>query len=185
MNRIVSTSILLVAFGVSSCAHDWRLASDDAEVLSSVVRTLCATNTSTRLLLASSSTPVSATFVPAARLDALARISLIQRNVQSIPLPRLESCPSLVWTQSEEVDRYLEDDSLGGLPERWMAFYAHFENVSGVMWLSVPGYSARRDVAIVLVASSCDYLCSGGSFWILRKVSGEWRVETSIDGWIS
>jgi hypothetical protein len=85
------------------------------------------------------------------------------------------------------MDRWIIDNYLapgkGGTPERWIAFYDKFPDAEGGMYLSLPGYSKRRDAAIVQVAGACGWLCGSGFFWILRKESDHWQVEKSVQGW--
>jgi hypothetical protein len=118
-------------------------------------------------------------------IDESAQESLFARNQERIQLPKLDTCDNLNRTDAREIDKYLENRSLGGMPERWMAFYKKYPNVESITWLSVPGYSADGNLAIVQVSGACDSLCGNGFFWILRKTTEQWQIERSIEGWSS
>jgi hypothetical protein len=149
-----------------------------------VVAQLCKHKSNGAGLLSSLTAPVSRRFVPP-NIDESAQESLFARNQSRIQLPELDTCENLSRTDAREIDNYLENRSLGGMPERWMAFYKKYPDVEGITWLSMPGYSADGDQAIVQVSGACNYLCGNGFFWILRKKAEQWQIERSIEGWSS
>lgn len=160
--------------------------SDDQQVISAVVNRLCDQKGAGYYFLSSSSATVAPYFTPEG-VDESARRSLLDRNNNSEPLPVVDVCDGLKRMDQKEIDSYLETRGKGSLPERWMAFYEKFPDAKGVMYLSLPGYSTQGDIAVVQVSGVCGWLCGGGSFWILQRVSGHWQVDKNktVQGWTS
>jgi hypothetical protein len=176
-------SILAVVFGFGSCTTGTREYDIDRDVLSSIVRQMCKQQISGYVVLSSTTSVVSPTFTPNG-IDESARYSLLERNMTSFALPPIDSCKSMRLVVGGEISRYLEVSTLN-MHERWAAFYRKFTDASGVMTISLPGYSAEGDLAVVQVAASCGETCGGGSFWVLRKISGRWQVDVVVPGWQS
>ena len=180
MNKI-SAGLVTLLMATTSCATTRDTIGEDRQVLSAVVARLCNNRSTGYGLLSSRTGTVDADFVPKT-FDDSARQSLLSRNSRSRDLPEVNTCEKLWRTDEREIDSYLENSNYGGLPERWIAFYKRFMDAKGVTWLSLPGYSANHDVAVVQVAGACDYLCGSSFFWILKKVSGRWQVDSSLAG---
>jgi hypothetical protein len=54
-------------------------------------------------------------------------------------------------------------------------------NLSGVLYLSWPGYSRSGDEAVVYVATSCGFgLCGEGKAYVLRRVRSQWSVVRTV-----
>ena len=175
-------TLLASLLWLASCATRRENSNQDVEVLSAVAAQLCTHKSNGVELLSSLTASVSREFTPS-NLDESARESLFARNRSRTLLPELNICKNLRRTDGGEIDNYLENRSLGGMPERWIAFYKKYVDAEGVTWLSMPGYSTEGDLAIVQVSGACDYLCGSGFFWVLRKTAGQWQVERSIQGW--
>jgi hypothetical protein len=186
--RILRETMLALVVALSlptACATRLELHNMDRDVISAVVRQMCKQKMSGYVVLSSATATVNPAFTPES-LDDSARRSLLERNKVSVALPDIDTCESLRLVDGEEIEHYL------GVPgsdfrDRWVAFYEKFADASGVMSLSLPGYSKEGDIAVVQIASSCGETCGGGSFWVLRKVSGQWSVEFGkvVEGWQS
>jgi hypothetical protein len=183
-NKTVMTLVAGALFSTSSCATSRRVEGNDRQVITTVIQKMCDKKDHGYVVLSSNTGAVNRNFVLDG-LDATARESLIDRNQKPTNLPMLEACSGFKFVDGKVVDSYLESPEKGGMPERWMAFYAQFPDAEGVMYLSLPGYSKHGDVAIVQVASACGWLCGSGFFWILRKESDRWQVEKTIQAWQS
>lgn len=185
MRTLLPASFILLAAlsALGACARGTREYDVDRDVVSSVVRQMCKQPTSGYVVLSSATSAVSPTFTPTS-IDESARRSLLERNKRSVALPPVDSCSSMRLVDGDEINRYLELSNLD-IHERWVAFYKEFKDASGVMTISLPGYSTEGDLAIVQIAGSCGETCGGGSFWVLRKTSGRWQVDVVVPGWQS
>lgn len=177
-----ATAIVLASIIISSCATERGGQSEDREVISIIVNSICSNKQSGRFFLSPETITVSDIFLKK-ELDESARQSLFERNRVSATLPDVETCDKLKRLVTKEVDPAAPGK--GDIYERWAAFYEKNPEVNGIMYFSLPGYSSRRDVAIVQVVGSCGATCGNGVFWILRKESDRWRVGSAIQGWQS
>lgn len=185
MKTLLPASFILLAalIVLGACVRATGEYDVDRDVVSYIVRQMCIQKTSGYVVLSSATSTVSPTFTPT-NIDESARRSLLERNKKSVALPPVDSCKSMRLVNGDEIDRYLELSKLG-MHERWAAFYEKFIDASGVMAISLPGYSTEGDLAVVQIAGSCGETCGGGSFWVLRKISGRWQVDVVLPGWQS
>ena len=61
----------------------------------------------------------------------------------------------------------------------WGGFYETFPGTSGLMYVSMPGYSATGDSAMVYVHEGCGGFCGAGRLLTLRRIGGKWYVVSS------
>jgi hypothetical protein len=176
--------LVALSFFISSCATTKIDQDDDRRVISVVVGKICSNEQPGTFFLSSATAAVSTTFL-LNDLNETARQSLIERNKISSKLPNIYTCEKLKYLDEEKANTYFEKSGKGDIYERWAAFYESNPKINGVMYLSLPGYSLQRDVAIVQVVGSCGPTCGNGAFWILRKESEHWRIEKTLQGWQS
>lgn len=181
------SSLLFLSVTACSTTQNRLSFNEDKDVIGAVFAQLC--NQSKRdgyYFVPLETSIVDPSFAPN-DIEISMRQSLIDRNRTHAPLPNVDACDGLRRIDAKELDSYLGDSRKEGVPERWMEFYEKNEGLEGVLSLSLPGYSSQGDLAIVQVSSSCGWLCGGGSFWLVKKASGKWRVDTSkkIPGWQS
>jgi hypothetical protein len=183
MNRLILFVVFVLACLTSACTIR-KEPNDDADVLAAVVKQMCPQDNHSYYVLSSMTATV---WSSAARRidDETARQSLIQRNKVATRLPVTESCAGLKLVESAEINSYLEANPRPAGYDGWAAFYSRFEGSGGLFMLSLPGYSEKRDMAVVQIASACGETCGDGTFWILRKTSGHWQFEKAVHGWIS
>lgn len=184
MRILQETAIVLAVMSLlTACATTTREYDTDRDVISAVVRQMCKQPVAEYVVLASATSIVNPAFTPSS-IEESARRSLLERNKNPVALPVVHTCKFIRLVDREELDRYFE---ISDTHEQWLAFYSKFSNASGIMSFSLPGYSTQGDLAVVQIASSCGETCGGGSFWVLRKVSGRWEVEVGkvIPGWQS
>ena len=173
----------LGALFVISCATFRGHNIDDQEIMSLTLREICNNREPGVFVLSSATAGVNPAFVPE-DLDQATRQSLVQRNRNGVGLPAADACrEKFIVLSAKEIDDYFEAPAKGGLQERWSAFYERYPDVNGIMTLSLPGYSAQGDAALLQVSGTCGPLCGNGSFWIFRKEFGRWRVEKATQGW--
>jgi hypothetical protein len=67
----------------------------------------------------------------------------------------------------------------------WEEFYQLYPKSQGIMSLSRIGFNPSKTQAIVYVGNECGGLCGIGDFFLLRKESGKWRIQTQLNAWIS
>jgi hypothetical protein len=72
------------------------------------------------------------------------------------------------------------------VPADWSDFLAAFPGAKGLVHISLPGYSADKATAVVVVGISCGGLCgSGFALELRRKPDGHWLVYEKRGLWIS
>lgn len=169
---------------ISACASVNTSSSEDQVVLSAVIQKLCATAGSGYSVLSTSTVAVDPSFVND-DLDRDAVRSLLNRNKTSGTLPPLDLCPKLKGASQSEIDVSMSARQPDGSTIGWPGFYKAFSGATGAMYLTLPGYSKRGDLAVVQVAGVCNDLCGGGSYWILRKIGGVWVLDKTVPGWVS
>jgi hypothetical protein len=107
------------------------------------------------------------------------------RAMNDQPHPTLEH-PFLVRTRSklishEEVERFSKLSP--GL--WWDAFYRAYPNSAGFFTLSKVGFNPELTQALVYRAFSCGDTCGYGSYVLLVKEDGEWRIVGQAWQWVS
>jgi hypothetical protein len=71
------------------------------------------------------------------------------------------------------------------LNKGWEPFYAAFPGSAGLMRISLPGYTAAGDIAVVYTNFECGKVCGKGEYVYLRRVNGDWQVLVRLRVWIS
>jgi hypothetical protein len=67
----------------------------------------------------------------------------------------------------------------------WESFYSAFPGSAGLMKISLPGYTATGDIAVVYTSFRCGALCGTGQYFYLRKVGGSWQILVYFPAWVS
>jgi hypothetical protein len=67
----------------------------------------------------------------------------------------------------------------------WEEFNQLYPKSQGIMSLSQIGFNPSKTQALVYVGNVCGGRCGIGDFFLLRKESGKWRVQTQLNIWIS
>jgi hypothetical protein len=90
------------------------------------------------------------------------------------------------FERPDEVRIFDEATSLPrGKANFWEGFYKLYPKAQGFITFSDIGYNAERTTALVSVAYGCGGLCGHGSFFVLSKSNGRWKIEREIDLWVS
>jgi len=55
----------------------------------------------------------------------------------------------------------------------------------GIFEISEIGFNQTKDIAVVYYEWFCGSLCGGGNLAILRKENGRWKIEETLNLWIS
>jgi len=79
----------------------------------------------------------------------------------------------------------MNQNGADGTRAGWDGFYQAFPGSSGILSLSLPGYSTNGNLAVVQVAYACGPLCGAGFYWVLEYVHGQWVVKERSSAWIS
>jgi len=58
----------------------------------------------------------------------------------------------------------------------WDAYYRQYPESGGLIELSAVGFNVDKTVAVVYMGHSCGDLCGGGTFHVLEKVHGKWKL---------
>lgn len=67
----------------------------------------------------------------------------------------------------------------------WVAFYKKYPNSPGLIKLSKVGFDPEMKHAFIYVAITCGGTCGGGSYRLLTKEDGTWKVTRKIPIWVS
>lgn len=118
---------------------------------------------------------------PLADLAALDNFLVVNQR----PYPMLKH-PVLAQTGSrlirhEDVERFSKTDT--GF--WWAAFYRDYPEAAGFFTLSKVGFNADMTQAIVYRAFSCGDTCGYGSYVLLVKAGGAWRIVGEARPWVS
>jgi hypothetical protein len=178
----ISATFLVIM--VAGCSNHVRMETWDDQVLSVVLTEMCSHKATEYSFVSASTSLAFGSMVPQ-NIEATARASLLARNESASGLRVFPPCNTLRILKRSESDEYFGTHR--EIHEQWMAFYARFPDASGIMTLSLPGYSADGCSAVVQVAGTCGATCGGGAYWILHRIDGRWRLKPGdvIQGWIS
>ncbi|HEY6188997.1 MAG TPA: hypothetical protein VIW80_15180 [Pyrinomonadaceae bacterium] len=67
----------------------------------------------------------------------------------------------------------------------WEAFYRNHPGANGFFVLSKVGFNREMDQALVYRAFACGSTCGYGSYVLLAKEAGIWRIKSHAGDWIS
>ena len=85
---------------------------------------------------------------------------------------KCEAC-ACGWLSGEKLDELFRDGAIGG----WAEFEREYPKASGLVSLSIPGYSADRNAAVVYWSWSRGVLASDGYVSLLRRRAEGWDVS--------
>jgi hypothetical protein len=111
-------------------------------------------------------------------VDASAVQSLKRSNKGPHKLPKIKSCDGVRIVSNIKLKRIFSEGW-------WKNFYRTSPQASGILHLTLPGFSRDGRTAIVQGASVCGGLCGTGLYWVLKKVNGTWVVTQTHGTWIS
>jgi hypothetical protein len=57
----------------------------------------------------------------------------------------------------------------------WDAYYDHYPESGGWIFMSAVGFNKNKTQAIVYMGSICGGLCGSAQFYVLKKVQGQWK----------
>jgi hypothetical protein len=108
--------------------------------------------------------------------------NLLERNVARQTLPSGIACSAIKVVDPQTIDAAFDTQKK---PPSWDNFYAQYPGAAGRGSISLPGYSSKRDHAVVYRLGSCGPLCGSGILQLMRKVGKTWLLEDSVTVWIS
>jgi hypothetical protein len=150
---------------------------DDVAILTTIAGELCTKGGYAILGSISHSWPSG--FVEHFDMDADLKRSLIDRNPHGTPLPDADyHCLRMVDTH----DIYKVFTSEG---DGWVLFRKKYSPARSTVGLTLPGYSADGNLAVVIVSSQCDWLCGGGELWELKRQGDHWLFTRRTNIWVS
>lgn len=188
MKRLIVLAVMVLTFGMTSCAPLKPDVNEDEHVVRTVISRLCGeASKENYYVLSSSSDPVDTLFLPSSIDDGVRR-SLVDRNSYSQTLPAIEICSDILRRVDQARLTSEIQAAMQNSPRRtnqWSAFYAKFPNAKGIVRLSLPGYSASGVTAVVQVSIACGDLCKSVSYWVLERAADRWKVIAFIPGPVS
>jgi hypothetical protein len=114
--------------------------------------------------------------------------SLKNRNHVSRPLPLSDACPGASVVSKPEVDAaFHADQSLEGedMNSGWRRLFKAFPGSTGLVSLSLPGYSSRGDLAVVYLVVGRGSLAGVGRYVVLKRKQREWTVVARKTVWVA
>src|SRR5262249_16099086 len=88
----------------------------------------------------------------------------------------------VLLVDKQEIDEIFHDQDLGG---GWEGFYKRFPDSGGFITLSRVGFNPEQSQALVLVSHYCGGLCASGTYILLQKEDGKWKILKRYTVWIS
>lgn len=190
LRRLITAAMLsgLLWLPASSAREPSADTQTDALVLEAVLSSQCQSSDGFVLLSLRSISPSQDAELGSAD-ESGAFDDLKRRNGSTATLPSSISCRGVHVLEDRKVRQLFEggkhsvDKDLLG--DRWKQFYARFPSATGWMSLSLPGYTADGDIAIVYQVVRCGSLCGQGMYVYLHRVNGQWKVLVRFPVWVS
>jgi len=157
---------------------------DDSQVLSTVAAVICGASSSSKYVLLDTSGDIdnsSEELEGAGAAPEVAQV-LMDRNKQRSQLPSDVDYMCLGLTNAKHVDSLFSANSHR---DGWKEFRKHFRGATGIIRLTLPGYSTSGLDAALIVSASCDWLCGSGELYLLHRTGNVWAVTKRVELWIS
>jgi hypothetical protein len=171
----------LVLFLSVFCISGNVYANDNDLVISSALKKYCTDSKKTILQNNSVTIEKENLKSTSATLNAEALIDLSVQNVSSKKINF--NCSQLIVLDEAEIDLAFKNKPKNKYPrylnERWGGFFEKYSGSSGIVKISLPGYSNDRKYAIIFIASSCGPLCGQSNLIQLKNIEGAWVFEKS------
>lgn len=174
---------LLIALPCVAMSARPRASKQDIAVLSVIIQHECTAAASHHQLRYEVVPNASASIVgadelmraPPKRLSASAIRSLVRRNKVSLSLQGLPECSAVKIVSAAPLTPF----------PGWKQFYKLYPRAWSKDTLSLPGYSADGDVAIVQEINSAGPMAGLGWFVVLRKVQRKWVIQRYVNDLVS
>jgi len=95
---------------------------------------------------------------------------------------RFSGKAKVIFVTNEEISNLFKEK---GVQAGWEAFYEKYPQSHGFVRFSGVGFNSSKNQALVYVASSCGGRCGQGVYYLLEKVSNEWKIKKDHMVWIS
>ena len=83
------------------------------------------------------------------------------------------------------VSREARDEIFSICPGGWDRFSESYPGTRGYLTLSRNAFAPEGHEALVYTEEHCGRWCAEGSFVLLRRVAGEWRVQRKLALWVT
>jgi len=92
-------------------------------------------------------------------------------------------CRKVLVRRDGDIQRLIHSSPT--LDRGWKNFYAVYPGAHGVLYVSLPAYSADGSRAVIVLGTGCGSLCGVGEIVELEKKDGVWRRTRDQETWIS
>jgi len=190
VKRIVAVFILfaLPCLSVRAGPASRTFQEEDASVLQAALRSQCQTEDGYVLLSSTTVAPEKTDDMGEAD-ESGAFADLKRRNGATASLPESVSCKGARLHREQDILRFFDRAPIAAgkvsLNEAWKKLYESFPGATGWTSVSLPGYSAERDIAVVYVAHHCGSLCGQGQYLYLHRLGDQWKVLVRFPIWTS
>ena len=178
----IFASILLLAMAGRSIGGVPQ--NEDLAVLKAATAGSCNSIPGKYVVLSASTFPVAPVDVTG-DLDKTASSNLLLRNSVPSKLPHVAEleCNGIKVALDSRIETLLKDrPTMIGLSK---GFEEAFPDSIGIMSLSLPGYSANKQDALVHMDLSCGATCGNSQIIHLHKKDGAWVRVRSSNSWLS
>jgi hypothetical protein len=178
---------LLIVAALIQRAPEHR-ASDDAAVLKAALEDLCPGNY--LVIDSANAQPIDVEPGRLRRFPAAALENLRSRNRHPVTLPLEDICPGARIASHAEIAKAFDvpPPSLSepaDLEWRWAGFFLAFPGAASLVRMSLPGYSARGNSAVVYMTTGRSSLAGEGSYLLLKRRGGRWRLVRRDSVWVA
>jgi hypothetical protein len=102
-------------------------------------------------------------------IDSDFRASFESRNAASVSIRDLVRRDDVKWADAAELSAIFARGF-------WREFNKVYPDASGLLRVSLPGYSPNRETAVIYAEFACDGLCGSGQLYVVALKDGEWTV---------
>jgi hypothetical protein len=173
----------------SSASESETIGGEDANVLHSVLDAICRGDGKSFFIISDRSLS-SKDFESKIEIGSLEFSNMISRNKTTFRLPTVPICPNIqIVTETEIEAVFLRKTSTVSQPSSrhpgWEGFYSTYPKASGLLRLSLPGYSTNRRHAVVVISTQAELMIGFGFLYTLEKTTSVWRVASVKTLWQS
>lgn len=170
---------LLLSVGYATSSDSVAPTSTDIQVLSAVIAPYCLPSDGSFTVL--SDKPYVPNNPPSnADIDAFAQLRHNSKAVSHLPTEL--GCAGVHVESQQHIDQAFKRRPLHTIdPVKipWGGFYETYKGARQLMYISMPGYNAAGDTAMVYVSEGCGGFCGVVRVLTLRRIAGTWHVVGS------
>jgi hypothetical protein len=155
----------------------------DRDVLAAVLKSSCELRDGKYTLLSSETQPAPSRIPKVPRRYREAVRALAERNESPGKVPIDLECEGVKIKAASELDSIFSGDRF--IEDKWGDFFRNFPRAREIMRVTLPGYSADGNSAVVYISGARGSLAGGGGLCLLERKGAEWRLVRTVPLWVS